>query len=70
MYGSADLGAIAYESVAREGLIVDEGVIVEIVRPGTGDPVAASDAASGINNQIGQNPLFVDEATQNFRLSE
>jgi phenylacetate-CoA ligase len=39
-YGSADLGVIAYESSAREGLIVDEGVIVEIVRPGTGDPVA------------------------------
>jgi phenylacetate-CoA ligase len=39
-YASADLGLIAYESPAREGLIVDEGVIVEIVRPGTGDPVA------------------------------
>jgi phenylacetate-CoA ligase len=39
VYGSADLGAIAYESSARQGLIVDEGVIVEIVRPGTGDPV-------------------------------
>ena len=39
-YGSADLGIIAYESRAREGLIVDEGVIVEIVRPGTGDLVA------------------------------
>ena len=38
-YASADLGSIAYESVARSGLIVDEGVIVEIVRPGTGDPV-------------------------------
>jgi phenylacetate-CoA ligase len=40
VYASADLGAIAYESEAREGLIVDEGVLVEIVRPGTGDPVA------------------------------
>ena len=39
-YASADLGLIAYESAAREGMIVDEGVIVEIVRPGTGDPVA------------------------------
>jgi phenylacetate-CoA ligase len=38
-YASADLGLIAYESVAKEGMIVDEGVIVEIVRPGTGDPV-------------------------------
>jgi len=38
-YGSADLGLIAYETEAREGLVLDEGVIVEIVRPGTGDPV-------------------------------
>jgi phenylacetate-CoA ligase len=38
-YATADLGNIAYESPAMEGLIVDEGVIVEIVRPGTGDPV-------------------------------
>jgi phenylacetate-CoA ligase len=37
---SADLGLIAYESEAQEGLIVDEALIVEIVRPGTGDPVA------------------------------
>jgi len=39
-YATADLGLIAYESPAMEGMIVDEGVIVEIVRPGTGDPVA------------------------------
>ncbi len=39
-YGTADLGMISYESSAREGMILDEGVIVEIVRPGTGDPVA------------------------------
>lgn len=38
-YGTADLGLIAYETEAREGLVVDEGVIVEIVRPGTGEPV-------------------------------
>ncbi|MBV9836233.1 MAG: AMP-binding protein [Alphaproteobacteria bacterium] len=38
-YGTADLGSIAYESEAIEGMIIDEGVIVEIVRPGTGDPV-------------------------------
>ena len=38
-YASADLGLIAYETAAREGLVLDEGVIVEIVRPGTGDPV-------------------------------
>jgi len=40
VYASADLGSIAYETGAREGLVVDEGVLVEIVRPGTGDPVA------------------------------
>jgi phenylacetate-coenzyme A ligase PaaK-like adenylate-forming protein len=39
-YGTADLGLVAYESEAAEGMILDEGVIVEIVRPGTGDPVA------------------------------
>ena len=38
-YATADLGLIAYESAAREGMIADEGAIVEIVRPGTGDPV-------------------------------
>jgi phenylacetate-CoA ligase len=38
-YATADLGLIAYETEAREGLVIDEGVIVEIVRPGTGDPV-------------------------------
>ena len=39
-YATAELGVIAYESEAREGMIVNESVIVEIVRPGTGDPVA------------------------------
>ena len=39
-YATADLGNIAYESPAMEGMIVDEDVIVEIVTPGTGDPVA------------------------------
>lgn len=38
-YATADLGVVAYETSARQGLVVDEGVIVEIVRPGTGDPV-------------------------------
>lgn len=39
-YATADLGNIAYESAAMEGMIVDENVIVEIVTPGTGTPVA------------------------------
>lgn len=42
-YATADLGNIAYESPALEGMILDEGVIVEIVTPGTGDPVADGD---------------------------
>ncbi len=38
-YATADLGLIAYETAAREGLVLDEGVIVEIVRPGSGEPL-------------------------------
>ncbi|MDZ7589430.1 MAG: AMP-binding protein [Rubrivivax sp.] len=38
-YGTADVGLIAYETAAREGLVLDEGVVVEIVRPGTDEPV-------------------------------
>jgi len=39
-YAIAEVGLVAYESDAVEGMIVDEGIILEIVRPGTGDPVA------------------------------
>jgi phenylacetate-CoA ligase len=42
-YATADVGIIAYESAALEGMIIDEGVIVEIVRPGTGDPLPAGE---------------------------
>jgi phenylacetate-CoA ligase len=42
-FGTADLGLIAYETSARDGLVVNEDLILEIVRPGTGDPVAAGD---------------------------
>jgi len=38
-YATADVGLIAYETAAREGLVLDEGVLLEIVRPGTGDPL-------------------------------
>jgi phenylacetate-CoA ligase len=47
-YASADLGAIAYETEAREGLVVDEGVLVELVRPGTGDPVSPGEVGEVI----------------------
>ncbi len=52
-YATADVGAIAYETVAREGLVVDEGVLVEIVRPGTGDPVAPGEVG-----EVVVTPLF------------
>ena len=39
-YGTADLGNVAYETLADAPMVVDEGVLVEIVTPGTGDPVA------------------------------
>ena len=42
-YATADLGLIAYEGAADGGLVVDEDAIVEIVRPGTDDPVAAGE---------------------------
>jgi phenylacetate-CoA ligase len=43
VYATADVGTIAYETPAREGLVVDEGVLVEIVDPHTGEPVACGD---------------------------
>jgi phenylacetate-CoA ligase len=42
-FGTADLGIIAFETPARAGMIVNEDLILEIVRPGTGDPVAEGD---------------------------
>jgi phenylacetate-CoA ligase len=51
-YATADVGLIAYETAAREGLVIDEGVIVEIVRPGTDDPVPES--APGQSPEVGE----------------
>jgi phenylacetate-coenzyme A ligase PaaK-like adenylate-forming protein len=42
-YGTSDLGLVAYETEARDGLVIDEGVLVEVVRPGTGQPVPAGE---------------------------
>ena len=42
-FGTADLGLIAYETLSRDGMVVNEDLILEIVRPGTGEPVAADD---------------------------
>ena len=42
-FGTADLGLIAFETSAREGMVVNEDLILEVVRPGTGDPVPDGD---------------------------
>jgi phenylacetate-CoA ligase len=55
-YATADLGLIAYETTALEGMVVDEGVIVEIVRPGTGDPVAPGDVGEVVVTTL--NPAY------------
>ncbi|MDD9718925.1 phenylacetate--CoA ligase family protein [Dinoroseobacter sp. PD6] len=55
-YATADLGNIAYESPAMEGLIVDEGVIVEIVRPGTGDPLPEGEVGEVVVTSL--NPAY------------
>ncbi len=39
-YGTADLGLVAFETAARDGMVVNENIILEIVKPGTGEPVA------------------------------
>jgi len=55
-YATADVGLIAYETAAREGLVLDEGVIVEIVRPGTGDPVPAGEVGEVVVTSL--NPAY------------
>src|SRR6266849_1172684 len=47
-YASADLGLIAYESEALEGMILDEGLILEIVRPGTGEPMSDGEVGEAV----------------------
>jgi phenylacetate-CoA ligase len=55
-YATADLGSIAYETSAREGLVLDEGVLLEIVRPGTGDPVAEGEVGEVVVTTL--NPTY------------
>ncbi|WP_299367381.1 phenylacetate--CoA ligase family protein [uncultured Tateyamaria sp.] len=62
-YATADLGNIAYESPAMEGMIVDEGVIVEIVTPGTGDPVAPGDVGEVIVTSLNPDYPLIRFAT-------
>jgi phenylacetate-CoA ligase len=51
-YGTADLGVIAYESEQSDGMIVNEGLIVEIVRPGTGEPVPIGEAGEVVVTRL------------------
>ena len=53
---TADLGLIAYETAAREGLVLDEGVMVEIVRPGSGDPVLEGEVGELVVTSL--NPVY------------
>ncbi|KQT14083.1 phenylacetate--CoA ligase family protein [Ramlibacter sp. Leaf400] len=55
-YATADLGLIAYETSARQGLVLDEGLLVEIVRPGTGDPVAEGEVGEIVVTTL--NPAY------------
>jgi phenylacetate-CoA ligase len=55
-YATADLGLIAYETSARQGLVLDEGVILEIVRPGTGDPVPEGEVGEMVVTTL--NPVY------------
>ena len=55
-YGTADLGLVAYESPAMEGMILDESVIVEIVRPGTGEPVDEGEVGEVVVTSL--NPTY------------
>ena len=60
-YGTADLGLVAYESRAMEGMIVDESVALEIVRPGTGEPVTDGEVGEVVvttfNPRLSDDPL-------------
>ena len=62
-YGTADLGLIAYESEAMEGMILDEGIIVELVRPGTGDPVSDGEIGEIVVTVLGTDYPLVRFAT-------
>jgi len=63
IYASADLGNIAYESEALEGMIVDEELIVEILRPGTGDPVAEGEVGEVVVTTLNADYPLVRFAT-------
>ncbi len=55
-YGTADVGLIAYESLPVEGMLLDEGLILEICRPGTGEPVAEGEVGEIVVTTF--NPIY------------
>jgi phenylacetate-CoA ligase len=62
-YGTADLGLIAYETPAREGLVVSENIVLEIVRAGTGDPVAEGEVGEVVVTTFNEDYPLVRFAT-------
>jgi phenylacetate-CoA ligase len=58
-YATADLGFIAHETSARDGLVVNESIIVEIVRPGTGDPVPEGDVGEIVVTTLDPHHPFI-----------
>ncbi len=62
-YATADVGLIAYETDALEGLVVDENIILELVTPGTGDPVAAGEVGEIVITSFSQAYPLVRFAT-------
>ncbi len=63
VYGTADLGTVGYETAAREGLVIEEELIVEIVRPGTGDPVAEGEVGEVVATTLNADYPLVRFAT-------
>jgi len=68
-YASADLGLIAYESSAMDGLIVDERVIVEIVRPGTGDQVPTGEVGEVVVTSLNREYPLIRFATGDLSMA-
>jgi phenylacetate-CoA ligase len=62
-YATADLGHLAYETMPGEGMIVDEGVIIEIVTPGTGDPVALGEVGEVVVTSLNPDYPLIRFAT-------
>jgi phenylacetate-CoA ligase len=62
-YATADIGVIAYETEAEEGLVVEEELLVEIVRPGTGDPVAPGEVGEVVVTTFNQDYPLIRFAT-------